>query len=569
MTLGTELYCLLARRGQMLPRHVAFQLDAMPLDKAESLNGSISDLIGLRNIANVPIPEALQRARENNRAARRPFEADLLFTMGLESVVGQPFSMESVAAVVQMVNEGLERIHTTQVHADVCFTPGNHMGVGDRLILHAVANGYAQQHPDKKVVVDGGYFKGWLDLFHSDCQVLDHSPAGAEMIEALDGKFEHWHHYTGKSPWECCAKLAGTTAILPTPRPITAQMLRCEHAGAIALAPFTGKAPLRRWPLMHWIALEMLLLEAGYRVVILDYQTERCKPFCSPKLINRPPDEVAAVLRTCACVVSNDSAIQHLAGLFGAPTIVLASVFKGFSDPYPSALVLSGALGCEWCHGDYPRGVRDKHESEAIRREIGCIDGVCRSLGSITADRVLSAVNKRAYDQRRARTMHAFMGNLGMGAKVVETGCQRALRDFGAGMSTTTFNRAAWKLDWHFQSIDNDVRNLDLARSLVNHTDFVHADSVQALQDRACPIDGLYLDSLDTDSPGHAEHCLAEVQAALPKMFLGGAILIDDTFWDERTGHWWGKGKLAVPFLVEHDWTIVEDGYQVLLKRLP
>jgi hypothetical protein len=78
-------------------------------------------------------------------------------------------------------------------------------------------------------------------------------------------------------------------------------------------------------------------------------------------------------------------------------------------------------------------------------------------------------------------------------------------------------------------------------------------------------FDLVYLDSLDTDRPGHAEHCLAEAQAALPLMEAGGLIAMDDTCWTR--GSFRGKGALAVPWLLQQGWRILHSGYQTVLIR--
>ncbi len=75
----------------------------------------------------------------------------------------------------------------------------------------------------------------------------------------------------------------------------------------------------------------------------------------------------------------------------------------------------------------------------------------------------------------------------------------------------------------------------------------------------------LYLDSLDTYEPGHAEHALSETQAAMPRMHENSIIMYDDTPWN--AGAFTGKGALAVPWLLQHGWKIIYGGYQVILSR--
>ena len=92
-----------------------------------------------------------------------------------------------------------------------------------------------------------------------------------------------------------------------------------------------------------------------------------------------------------------------------------------------------------------------------------------------------------------------------------------------------------------------------------------HQDSVGFLSGFKSEIDVLYLDSLDTNEPNHADHAQREVEAALPKLHDRSLIVFDDTPW--QGGAWIGKGSLAVPWLVHRGWEILYAGYQVILSR--
>ena len=153
---------------------------------------------------------------------------------------------------------------------------------------------------------------------------------------------------------------------------------------------------------------------------------------------------------------------------------------------------------------------------------------------------------------------------------VVETGCVRSPEDWGAGYFGYVVG--AWlckRRGGHLISIDNNLEHLATARHLLQHfagfVELVHEDSAAWLRRNGRPVDLLYLDSLDTDDPRHAEHCLDEAVAAAPALKAGSLLLIDDTPWD--SGGWTGKGRRAVPWLLEHGWRIVEGGYQTLLER--
>jgi Methyltransferase domain/Glycosyltransferase family 9 (heptosyltransferase) len=153
----------------------------------------------------------------------------------------------------------------------------------------------------------------------------------------------------------------------------------------------------------------------------------------------------------------------------------------------------------------------------------------------------------------------------------VETGCIRAEEDWaGAGFATYLFGAYLQPLGGTLHSVDVDPEHCRFAREWTA----VFEPAVQVhcsrgddwLRRFAGPIDVLFLDSADTDVPGHDEVCLAELRAALPKLHERSLVLIDDTPFD---GGWSGKGRRAVPWALENGWRILTAGYQVLLCRTP
>lgn len=154
---------------------------------------------------------------------------------------------------------------------------------------------------------------------------------------------------------------------------------------------------------------------------------------------------------------------------------------------------------------------------------------------------------------------------------IVETGCVRQADDWeGAGCSTLILAAAAQERDGSLVYVDNNQTNLATASHLLAERQLTHAnalngDSVSRLRTWHCEIDVLYLDSLDTTEPNHAEHGLAEVKAALPFLKPDAVIGIDDS--PPVDGVIVGKGRLAVPFLVSAGWSIIHAGYQVVLQR--
>ena len=85
----------------------------------------------------------------------------------------------------------------------------------------------------------------------------------------------------------------------------------------------------------------------------------------------------------------------------------------------------------------------------------------------------------------------------------------------------------------------------------------IESDIVAFLESFEKPIDVLYLDSAND-----ANLILNEVKAALGCLHEDSIILIDDCF-NENEYHV-EKGSLAIPFLEENGWTMINAQYQAL-----
>lgn len=153
---------------------------------------------------------------------------------------------------------------------------------------------------------------------------------------------------------------------------------------------------------------------------------------------------------------------------------------------------------------------------------------------------------------------------------ILETGTTRAPGDFGgAGSATTLFGEFARSAGGIVHSVDLDPANVRFSRSW--HYEYgdrvqIHeGDSVGWLNAFDGSADLVYLDSCDIEDAQHATHCLAEAQAAAPKVKQGGLIAIDDT--PEIGGELYGKGELAAPWLESQGWRVVHRGYQRILRK--
>lgn len=153
---------------------------------------------------------------------------------------------------------------------------------------------------------------------------------------------------------------------------------------------------------------------------------------------------------------------------------------------------------------------------------------------------------------------------------IVETGTIRAEDDWaGAGFFTYLAGAYLFHCGGKLHSVDLSPTNCDFARtwtSVFGDAVAVHtADSIKFLEKLTGPIDVLYLDSLDTTEPGHAEHAERELAAAKPRLHERSLIVVDDTPW--HAGAWVGKGARVVPQLVQQGWKILYAGYQVVLAK--
>jgi hypothetical protein len=465
-------------------------------------------------------------------------------------------------------------------------------GIGDVLGGLTVAAGWKARHPDRELVLVVPH-RQWAELFGGYDTLRDGGGLGASGLPGVPHAWSANNH----AGYHFIEAVGGNRErALPPVRPLPADVVEWAEPfrGAVVLAPWTlAPGQNRNWLLSHWLILEEYLRGDGFRCVVIGSHDDPAQTlFKSPVIRAEPAARVAALMQAGCCVVSNESGMAHLAGALQVACIVLAAQLDGrtIHDFWPQTRVLQGPLACSGCRwgGEH---YRDHCNS------------ICASLQAITPETVLGAVQQHHRPRSwqdivprlnvpradptcpleradRRPTMTAYLGHLAQhGAlTLVETGCQRADNDYGAGMSTMIFARWLDERDaGRLVSVDNDPHHVGFARSRhrSRRAEVMQRDSVAWLRDYRGPsIDGIYLDSLDTDQPGFAEHCLAEVQAALPHLAPHAAILIDDTVKSsgasgvESGERWWGKGALAVPWLCAQGWRIVVSHYQTLLIRV-
>jgi predicted O-methyltransferase YrrM len=172
----------------------------------------------------------------------------------------------------------------------------------------------------------------------------------------------------------------------------------------------------------------------------------------------------------------------------------------------------------------------------------------------------------------RYRTVFlALLLALSRGARTIaETGTARHPGNWRFdGQSTVVFGAFAQRYGGTVWTCDVAPSHVAVARELTArfapHVEHAVADSVDFLRRFPGPIDLLYLDALDfdVDAPAAAQaHALREAEAALHALHEDSLVLIDDCSLPEG-----GKGRRAIPFLLDRGWRVVRTGYQVLLAR--
>lgn len=106
-----------------------------------------------------------------------------------------------------------------------------------------------------------------------------------------------------------------------------------EQKIALHLFPGGSRAALKQWEMGRWKELITLISQEGFKIICTGSKADRphleqLKQECFPSPIENVAgsltlQETAEMLLTCACVISVDTGIMHLAAALGCPTICL------------------------------------------------------------------------------------------------------------------------------------------------------------------------------------------------------------------------------------------------------
>lgn len=156
---------------------------------------------------------------------------------------------------------------------------------------------------------------------------------------------------------------------------------------------------------------------------------------------------------------------------------------------------------------------------------------------------------------------------------IVETGCIRNDKDSCDGWGTLCWRIWAENTKSRVYSVDMSRISLANCKNIVDQSPFVnyiYSDSIKFLNNlpENFKIDFLFLDSYDyseNDEENCIKHQLNEVKACENKLKENSLILIDDIF---NTKDFKGKGKLAIPYLLDKGWKIINyANTQILLSK--
>lgn len=335
---------------------------------------------------------------------------------------------------------------------------------------------------------------------------------------------------------------------------------------------------------LHHSIYETIVNE-GYGVVCLDWDNRmvRCNNWKMSHLVDlfgqkATTEQLVDLIKESSWLIGVDSGPLHLAIAMHHPTI-------GLFRPrhYPSSMVIPSPNSISLVPRDKLTDKFNRYkrfEFQIIEHSHPILDVhilkeiLADSLDMAHFNSVIKLCNGRVNQEfcDRERTFRRFLNRTD--CNIIETGCLRCEEDWGgAGASSILFAYYVSLFGGQVTSIDIDEKNLRFAASWtdqfkgkINYIKDTGANALARLAN-SVSIDRLYLDSLDSHQPGHAEENLREFQAALPGLHQYSKVLIDDTPYSSKEGRFLGKGALSVPWALDNGWKIEAAGYQVLLRR--
>lgn len=204
------------------------------------------------------------------------------------------------------------------------------LGIGDILCALYGLNGFSAARNRPQITLHLRDHFGWIELVdipNLRVAAYDERLSPPMDVRLGDTEEEYREKLRGNhDPKQWYARKLGSA---PVPPPLNQRLYAQPppfRRPYVVLAPYATRVN-RTWEIHNWRIVAEALKSAGYGVIALDSpnQPERCKAVGVEYFWGQPPAWTAKVCRHAALIVSNDSALAHVGGLLGVPTLVLLS----------------------------------------------------------------------------------------------------------------------------------------------------------------------------------------------------------------------------------------------------
>lgn len=95
------------------------------------------------------------------------------------------------------------------------------------------------------------------------------------------------------------------------------------YEGCVVLAPYSHWDN-RTYSIKYWKVISEMLVQQGYKVVIMDMHQNRCNGLSGEFYFERSLMDDFRLIKAASLVIANDSGVSHIAGLLGTKCIVLS-----------------------------------------------------------------------------------------------------------------------------------------------------------------------------------------------------------------------------------------------------
>lgn len=232
----------------------------------------------------------------------------------------------------------------------------NFNGIGDNLMGLLVTSAAKKAYPHETITYSCKQIP-WVSLFDGYDKLIPYTAHGIELNQGYN------HEVATKSiepRYSRYLRNGGiTTASVPNLKEREALTERGKsYKGVVALA-VKSCYENRNYSLKAWLTLEQMLIEKGYKCVIIHNRPKDIAEFKSEKTINKTPAEIVSILLNAHCLISIDSGMAHVSSMIGTRTIVLTGPTRASSVFYCPVTEVTSSLHCTHCYWQRPNFVPD------------------------------------------------------------------------------------------------------------------------------------------------------------------------------------------------------------------